>query len=71
MGTADSGATDELARFPLSGHLLRGFTEEPICELLVESWRVIHRTEKTRVVILSIKHVREEISHDDLRLDYP
>lgn len=64
-------ALDQLARFPLCGHRLPEFPEEPAREVIVAPARIIYRTDTDRVLILSIKHTREELAREDLRPDYP
>lgn len=64
-------ALDQLAQFPLCGHRIPEFPDEPARELIVMPYRVVYRAEEERVSILTIKHTREELLREDLRPDYP
>lgn len=64
-------ALDQLTRHPLCGHRLPDFPDEPAREVIVAPSRIIYRADADRVIILSIKHSREELAREDLRPDYP
>jgi toxin ParE1/3/4 len=64
-------ALDQLTRFPLSGHRLADFPDEPARELMVPPCRIVYRVDGDRALILSIKHAREALVLEDLRPDYP
>lgn len=64
-------ALDQVARLPLSGHRFPEFPGEQAREVVLAPLRMIYRVEHDRVVILSIKHCREQLRVEDLRPDYP
>lgn len=64
-------AVEQLRRFPLSGHRVRQFPDSAVREILIPSFRILYLLDGRRVVILSIKHMRETLATEDLRPDFP
>lgn len=65
------GTVDTLEHFPLRGRPFHESLDGPVRELVIAPYRVLYRLEKDSLVILSVRHSREEISPEDLRPDYP
>ena len=54
-------ATERLADFPCSGRVVPELGREDIREVLVWQYRIIHRVEKERVVILTVVHGKRRL----------
>jgi toxin ParE1/3/4 len=54
-----------LARFPKSGRPVPESTRTDLREVLHGSYRVIYRTDPEHIVILTVRHARQELRSDD------
>ena len=54
-------ATERLADFPRSGRVVPELGREDIREVLVWQYRIIHRVERERVVILTVVHGKRRL----------
>ena len=58
---------ERLSRFPESGRLVPELRRVDVRETIHGSDRVIYRTEKARLVILTVRHVRRLLDPGELR----
>ena len=61
-------ATDRLARFPESGRRVPEYPSREYREIIVDSYRVIYRSESDLVVIAAVLHGRRRINGEAGRL---
>ena len=50
----------QLARFPDSGHMVREVGRPEIREVPVRPYRVIYRRDPARVIVLTVRHMRQD-----------
>jgi len=60
-----SAAVRPLARFPKSGRLVPESARTDLREIIYGSYRVIYRTDPDKVVVLTVRHTRQELRPDD------
>lgn len=58
-------AVRPLARFPRSGRPVPESARTDLREIIYESHRVVYRTDPDQVVILTVRHTRQEFRSDD------
>jgi plasmid stabilization system protein ParE len=61
-------STGRLARFPKSGRPVPESARTDLREIIYGSYRVIYRTDPEYVVILTVRHARQELRSDDPEL---
>ncbi len=59
-------SVNRLEKFPESGRRLPEFPHSIYREILLESFRVIYRTEKEQILILTVKHQRQLLPIEDI-----
>ena len=57
-----------LARFPKSGRRVPESSRSDLREVFHGSYRVIYRTDPEYVIILTVRHARQELQPDDPEL---
>ena len=57
---------ERLSRFPQSGRLVPELRRVDVREIIHGSYRVIYRTEKARLVVLTIRHARRLLDPGEL-----
>lgn len=58
---------ERLSRFPQSGRLVPELRRADIREIIHGGYRVIYRTEKARLVVLTVRHARRLVDPRELR----
>lgn len=61
-------AVGQLPRFPFRGRHLPEFPKEPARELIVSPYRIVYLTSPDCVTILTVKHSRQKMRKQDLRV---
>jgi toxin ParE1/3/4 len=59
------GSVRRLDAFPLSGRRIPESTRPDLREVIHGNYRVIYRVEPDRVVILTVRHARQDLKPDD------
>lgn len=54
-----------LAAFPDQGRLVPELHRSDMRELLIPPYRVIYRRDESEVIVVTIRHERRELGHDD------
>jgi toxin ParE1/3/4 len=60
-------AVERLKEFPFSGREVEEVRREEIREVLYGRYRIIHRVEAERVIILTVRHQRQLLDEDEVR----
>ena len=58
-------SVQRLKRFPLSGRSVPESKRSDLREIIHGSYRVIYRVEAERLVVLTVRHARQELRSDD------
>lgn len=59
------GSVKRLSRFPKSGRGVPESARSDLREVIHGSYRVIYRVDSDRVVVLTVRHARQELLPDD------
>ena len=59
--------TDDLGKFPNMGRIAPELKRENYRELIFESFRIVYRVEEKRILILTIRHVRQKLNDDETK----
>lgn len=59
-------AVDQLSEFPRRGRIVPEVRRSDIRELWVGEYRVVHRVEEERVIILTVRHGRRPLDLDEV-----
>jgi len=60
------GAVERLEKFPESGRIVPEINRRNIREVIQGRYRIIYRVEAKQVAILTIRHVRQRLSSDEI-----
>lgn len=59
--------TEQLSTFPRRGRIVPEVQMDTIREVFFEQYRVIHRITPARTEVMTLRHMRQNLSADDLK----
>ena len=58
---------NHLEKYPESGRILPEFNKSDLREIIFNNYRIIYRSERKQIAILTVKHCRQVIKKEELK----